>query len=192
MTRHMREDTVAPIGDDAEVRLMGLILAQSAMVGVAIGLYVSDVWITAEGTVLNGVLYGGTALAFQVIAYYVFKVFFQRGMDERARTQHAERNRSSRYRERQIDFDRRREDLELRRMEMEMEAELRFMEQNPNAARNPYGVVGDSFEQTHGAPKHASQRQQALDLGASKTKKSPTRGPDGKFASEKATKDDGE
>ena len=188
----MREDTVAPVADDAEVRLMGFILAQSAMVGVAIGLYVSEVWIKAEGTILNGVLYGGTALAFQVIAYYVFKVFFQRGMDERARMQHAERNRSSRYRERQIDFDRRREDLELRRMEMEMDSELRFMEQNPGVVRNPYGVVEDSFEELHGTPKHSSQRQQALELGPSKTKKSPARGPDGKFASKEATSDDGE
>ena len=187
----MREDTVAPVADDAEVRLMGLILAQSAMVGVAIGLYVSDVWIKADGTILNGVLYGGTALGFQVISYYVFKVFFQKGMDERARIQHIERNRSSRYRERQLDFDRRREELELRRMEMEMEAELRFMEQNPGASRNPYGVVEDSFEQMQEIPKHASQRQQALDLGASKTKKSPARGPDGKFA-KKATKGDSE
>ena len=187
----MREDTVAPVADDAEVRLMGLILAQSAMVGVAIGLYVSDVWIKAEGTILNGVLYGGTALGFQVISYYVFKVFFQRGMDERARIQHMERNRSSRYREKQLDFDRRREELEIRRMEIEMESELRFMEQNPGTKRNPYGIVEDSFEQTREAPKHVSQRQQALELGPSKTKNSPSRGPDGKFA-KKANESDTE
>jgi len=179
-------DEVSTVSDDAEVRLMGLILAQSAMVGVAIGLYVSNVWIKAEGTVLNGVLYGGTALGFQVIAYYVFKVFFQRGMDERARIQQAERSRSYRYREKQIDFDRRREELELRRMEMEMETELRYMEQNPgNVARNPYGVVEQMVEkQERDIPSHRSSKSEPLNLGGKATKpkgKQRQRGPDGRY-----------
>ena len=62
---------------DAEIRLMGLILAQSALVGVAVGVFDADVWLKNDTTWLNGFTYAMGAFFVQGIAYYVFKMFFE-------------------------------------------------------------------------------------------------------------------
>ena len=71
---------------DAEIRLMGLILAQSILVAVAVGIFSSGVWLpggTGASDWVNGLSYGMGALAVQVLAYYVFKMFFEQQMKER-------------------------------------------------------------------------------------------------------------
>ena len=39
---------------DAEIRLMGLILAQSALVGIGIGVFDAELWLITETPMLNG------------------------------------------------------------------------------------------------------------------------------------------
>ena len=72
---------------DAEIRLMGLILAQSTLVGVGIGIFDSEVWLMNDTPWLNGFTYAMGAFFVQGIAYYVFKMFFEQNLQEK--TAHA-------------------------------------------------------------------------------------------------------
>lgn len=129
---------------EAEIRLMGLILAQSALVGLAIGLFDADMWLNTEDPLVNGFTYAMAAFFVQGIAYYFFKMFFERNMQERVRMQNIERERQGRYRSMQYSFDNRRAEMELRMQEAQLEAEMRWMEQNPGKMPPSWGVPGGS------------------------------------------------
>lgn len=117
--------------DQAEIRLMGLILTQAVSIGIAIGVFDAEFWLKLDDPVVNGITYAMAAFAVQGVAYYLFKMFFQAGMDERARIASQEKERRSRYRSMEMTFDRRRQDMEIRMQEAQLEAELQWMEQNP-------------------------------------------------------------
>jgi len=158
---------------DAEIRLMGLILAQSALVGVAIGVFDAGVWLINETAWLNGFTYAMAAFFVQGIAYYVFKMFFEQGMQERVRTTNLDRNRQYQYRVMQENFDKRRADMELRMREAQLEQELRWMEQNPGQIPPSWGVQGGPpslvsqyyNEPPPNLPSHTAMIRQPLSLG---------------------------
>ncbi len=106
---------------EAEIRLMGLILAQSALVGLAIGLFDADMWLNTNDPMVNGFTYAMAAFFVQGIAYYFFKMFFEQNMQERVRIQNMERERQGRYRSMQYTFDNRRAEMELRMQEAQLE-----------------------------------------------------------------------
>lgn len=158
---------------DAEIRLMGLILAQSGLVGVAIGIFDAGVWLINETAWLNGFTYAMAAFFVQGIAYYVFKMFFEQGMQERVRTTNVDRNRQFQYRVMQENFDKRRSEMELRMKEAQLEQELRWMEQNPGQMPPSWGVSGGPpslVSQYYGdtppeLPTHSANVRQPLVLG---------------------------
>jgi len=127
---------------DAEIRLMGLILAQSALVGIAIGVFDAELWLISDTPMLNGFTYAMAAFFVQGIAYYFFKMFFEQNMQERVRTTQVEKSRQDRYRQMQLSFDNRRNDMEMRMQEAQLEQELRWMEQNPGKMPPSWGVPG--------------------------------------------------
>lgn len=129
---------------EAEIRLLGLILAQSTLVGVAIGVYDAELWIENDTPMLNGFTYAMGAFFIQGIAYYAFKVFFERGMRERARASQLDRDRNNKYRTMQQSFDQRRAEMELRMQEAQLERELIWMEANPGQMPPSWGVQGGS------------------------------------------------
>ena len=65
-----------PRGDQAEIRLMGLILTQAVTIGLAIAIFDAGIWLKLEEPSLNGVTYAMAAFAVQGLAYYLFKMFF--------------------------------------------------------------------------------------------------------------------
>jgi len=117
--------------DQAEIRLMGLILTQAVSIGIAIAVFDAEYWLKLDDPTVNGITYAMAAFAVQGVAYYLFKMFFQQGMDERARLAAQEKQRKTRYRSMEMNFDRRRQDMELRLQEAQLEAELNWLEQNP-------------------------------------------------------------
>ena len=125
---------------EAEIRLMGLILAQSALVGLAIGLFDADMWLNTNDPLVNGFTYAMAAFFVQGIAYYFFKMFFEQNMQERVRIQNMERERQGRYRSMQYQFDNRRAEMELRMQEAQLEAELNWMEKNPGKMPPSWGM----------------------------------------------------
>ena len=185
---------------EAEIRLLGLILAQSALVGVAIGVFDADVWLKNETAMLNGFTYAMAAFFVQGIAYYMFKVFFEQGMRERARLSQMDRQRSMKYRNMQNTFDNRRAEMEIRMQEAQLEAELRWMEQNPGQMPPSWGVAGGSrslvgsYDSQGGAatqfdgsriPTHQASAPSPLSLGVSEDSDVPLKKdgtPDKRYA----------
>jgi len=183
---------VVAVDDDmqheAEIRLLGLILAQSALVGLGIGVFDADVWLKNETAMLNGFTYAMAAFFVQGIAYYMFKVFFEQGMRERARLSQMDRQRSMKYRSMQNSFDNRRAEMELRMQEAQLEKELRWMEANPGQMPPSWGVQGGSpsligqYDNRGGAaaqfdgsriPTHQANSPAPLSLGVSEETEVP-------------------
>lgn len=158
---------------DAEIRLMGLILSQSALVGLAIGIFDSNLWLVNPSPTVNGITYAMGAFAVQGLAYYFFKMFFEQNMQEKARLGEMEKTRQSRYRNMQSTMDSRRSEMELRMQEAQMETELRWMEQNPGKMPPTWGIHGgqphfvDNMSNFNpGIPIHEAAVEQPLKLGA--------------------------
>lgn len=159
---------------DAEIRLMGLILAQSALVGIAIGVFDAELWLISDTPMLNGFTYAMAAFFVQGIAYYFFKMFFEQNMQERVRATGVEKSRQDRYRQMQLSFDNRRNDMEMRMQEAQLEQELRWMEQNPGKMPPSWGVPGgsqsliaqhDADAFNPGIPSHEAEVKQPINLG---------------------------
>ena len=180
--------------DQAEIRLLGLILMQSMSIGMAVGIYHAGIWLAHEDPVVNGMTYAMGAFAIQGIAYYVFKMFFQQSMDERATMAQMERERRNRYSNMQTNFEQRRQDMELRMQEQQLDSELRWMEANPgktppwlasrmdNDPTNDLTIAASAFANI---PTHNADEEQKLDLGLSFDNEEKTSGKasgaDGKF-----------
>ena len=165
---------------DAEIRLMGLILAQSALVGIAIGVFDAKLWLISETPMLNGFTYAMAAFFVQGIAYYFFKMFFEQNMQERVQATNVEKNRQNRSRQMQLSFDNRRNEMEMRIQEAQFEKELRWMEMNPGKMPPSWGVPGgsqslvsqyDSEQFNPGIPNHEAEVKQPINLGIKEEEK---------------------
>ena len=158
---------------EAEIRLLGLILTQSALVGLAIGVFDSDIWLNNDDALVNGFTYAMAAFFIQGIAYYFFKMFFEQNMQERVKMQNIERQRQNRFKNMQSTFDNRRAEMELRMQEAQLEAELRWMESNPGKMPPSWGVQGGSpslvkqYENKliTNPPAHQAEVKQPINLG---------------------------
>jgi len=162
--------------DKSEMRLTGLILTQSALVGVAIGIYDAGLWLPGgenANQYVNGMTYAMGALAVQILAYYLFKMFFEEQMQERVRMSEMQRQRDYRFREQQFNYDQRRSDMELRMQEMQLEKELLWMQQNPgkmppsmmsNSQSGISGLGVDLFN-TSKPPSHNANVTQSTSFG---------------------------
>ncbi len=174
--------------DQAEIRLMGLILTQAISIGIAVGIFDAGLWLKLDDATLNGVTYAMAAFAVQGLAYYLFKMFFQQGMDEKARMAAQERERRNRYRNMEFTFDRRRQDMEMRMQEAQLEAELNWMEKNPG--KTPPWVEARMYGSGLGTgafmpelERESAPLSLGLDFSEEKEDKEskPSRGSDGKF-----------
>jgi len=164
---------------DSEIRLMGLIISQSALIGVAVAIFDSKLWLVNDETWMNGLNYAMGAFALQGLAYYLFKMFFERNLRERARISEFQRQQQSRFRNIQVSFDQRRSDMELRKQEMELEKELRWMQENPDKVMTPPSFLTENRDVNNmanlgldyhstfnpGIPAHSTNVQQPLGLG---------------------------
>ena len=178
----------APMPDEHQnqIRLMGLILVQALSIGLAVGIFDAEFWIVLSTPAMNGVTYAMAAFAVQGLAYYLFKMFFQQGMDEKARTAAMERERRMRYRSMETTFDRRRQDMEMRMQEMQLENELRWMESNPGKMPTWASLENQEKIFNPKPPSHNAAGQESINLGLSfeeeeEEEKDKKRGTDGKF-----------
>tara|TARA_R100000231_G_scaffold139200_1_gene119609 strand:+ start:692 stop:1288 length:597 start_codon:yes stop_codon:yes gene_type:complete len=171
--------------DQAEIRLMGLILTQAVSIGIAIAVFDAEYWLKLDDPTVNGITYAMAAFAVQGVAYYLFKMFFQQGMDERARIAAQEKQRRTRYRSMEMSFDRRRQDMEIRMQEAQLEAELNWMEQNPGQTP-PWieqRMMGTGTGTTDFVPKSSAPLSLGFDFDNEKKPAERLRGADGKYKS---------
>ncbi len=120
--------------DNSELRLTGLILAQSALIGVAVGVFDSGIWLPAgqsQDSWVSGMTYAMAALAVQIVAFYIFKMFFEQSMQQRVRMQNRQKEYEMRVRGMQGEHEQRRMELQLRIQEMQLEKDLAAFRQNP-------------------------------------------------------------
>lgn len=154
--------------DTTEMRLTGLILAQSALIGVAVGIFDKGIWLPAGATEnewVNGMTYSMGALAIQILAYYIFKMFFEQQMQEKVRMGEMQRQRSSAFREQQWNYDQRRVEMELRMQEMQLEKELLWMQANPGQAfPEVMHKTGVNFN-NEVIPNHTAIKSETLSMG---------------------------
>ena len=163
------------MSDTDEMKMTGLILAQSALVGVAVGVFSAGLWLPSGSdadSTINGMTYAMGALAVQTIAYYIFKMFFEQNMKERVQIAEMQRQRSEQFRNQQMGFDQRRLDLELRVQEMQLENELRMLQADPSRITPSFnsGAVGGTGVDYHntfnpGIPLHNAENETPLNLG---------------------------
>jgi len=173
--------------DQAEIRLMGLILTQAVSIGIAVAVFDGELWIDLNEPTTNGITYAMAAFAVQGLAYYLFKMFFQQGMDERARMATQERERRNRYRSMEFTFDRRRQDMEMRMQEAQLETELKWMEENPG--KTPPWIEARMYSDTMGTADfipEVTKNVNPLTLGVDfaegkKDASGRVRGSDGKY-----------
>ena len=180
----MSNSAPLPEHDQSEIRLMGLILMQSMSIGLAVGIFDADLWIDLDDPMVNGVTYSMAAFAVQGLAYYIFKMFFQQGMDDKARMASMERERRNRYRSMEVNFDSRRQDMEMRMQEAQLETELKWMEENPG--KTPPWVQQRISQPPSGysdfVPNTSIKEPLSLGLDFNPEEKSnKVRGADGKF-----------
>ena len=176
MTSLVDKAEVTEMSDADEMKMTGLILAQSALVGVAVGVFSAGLWLpggsNAESTI-NGMTYAMGALAVQTIAYYLFKMFFEQGMKEKVQIAEMQRTRQDAFRQQQFGFEQRRADLELRVQEMQLENELRMLHEDPsrispgfNGSNVTAGIQGDYHNTFNpGIPVHQADNNTPLNLG---------------------------
>ena len=153
------------MSDTDDMKMTGLILAQSALVGIAVGVFASGLWLPAgsDGEAWqSGTTYAMGALAVQTIAYYLFKMFFEQGMKEKVQIAEMQRQRTSQFKQQQFGFEQRRADLELKVQEMQLENELRMLHEDPT--RITPGVGSDAFNPGI-IPNHDSKNDAPMNLG---------------------------
>jgi len=165
-----------------DMKMTGLILAQSALVGVAVGVYDAGIWLpagSAGDSWVNGMTYSMGALAVQTLAYYFFKMFFEQQMQERVQMAELQRSRTQNIRQTQMTFDQRRSELEMRMQEAQLENELRWMSENPDKVSpsfNGSNFSGLSKSQDYHntfnpglVPTHGANGEKPLELGLNRT-----------------------
>ena len=179
--------------NEAEIRLMGLILSQSILVGLAVGIYDAELWLVNDSPSINGMTYSMGAFFVQGLAYYFFKMFFEQNMQEKARQSTFERERQQRYRGMQNTFDARRSEMEMTMQEKQLELELQWMESNPGQVpptwnRTPTAVLSEATEAFNpGVPKHQADISKPINLGVGEDddKKKTDGTPDKRFKENK-------
>tara|TARA_B100000131_G_scaffold287225_1_gene297705 strand:+ start:1447 stop:2067 length:621 start_codon:yes stop_codon:yes gene_type:complete len=174
MTSLVDRAEVIQMSDTDEMKMTGLILSQSALVGVAVGVFSAGLWLpggSEADSMIDGMTYAMGALAVQTIAYYLFKMFFEQGMKEKVQIAEMQRTRQDAFRQQQFGFEQRRADLELRVQEMQLENELRMLQENPERITPGFnsgaiGQVGDYHNTFNpGIPTHQAENNTPLNLG---------------------------
>jgi len=158
------------MSDTDDMKMTGLILAQSALVGIAVGVFASGLWLPAgsDGAPWqSGTTYAMGALAIQTIAYYLFKMFFEQGMKEKVQIAEMQRQRTNQFKQQQFGFENRRADLELRVQEMQLENELRMLQEDPSRISPGLANAGDYHQAFNPGviPTHDASNDAPMNLG---------------------------
>ena len=87
-----------------ELRVLGLISFVSILVGSAIAVFDAGLWLKDDTTYTNSITYTMGAFTLQGMAYFIYKMLAQDGMDQRAVISNMQRNMSRQMQNQQMRF----------------------------------------------------------------------------------------
>mgnify|MGYP003135118449 FL=1 len=161
-----------------ELRIFGLISFVSILVGAAIAVFDARLWLYDESTYTNAITYTMGAFTLQGMAYFIYKMLAQDGMDQKAMLSNMQRNMSRQMQEQQMRFAQAQMNMEIKKQEVAFAKQMEMLEEDPEVQQY-LSLMGVEDET---APQHKAQEKKALKLGGGDTRK---RNADGTYAKKK-------
>mgnify|MGYP003134253324 CR=1 FL=1 len=161
-----------------ELRVLGLISFVSILVGCSIAVFDAGLWLKDDSTYTNAITYTMGAFTLQGMAYFIYKMLAQDGMDQRAIISNMQRNMSRQMQSQQMRFAQAQMDMEIKKQEVAFAKQLEELEKDPEVQQY-LGLMSGEVEPE--APAHKANTKQSLNLGGGGRK----RNADGTYAKTK-------
>lgn len=155
-----------------ELRVLGLISFVSILVGCAIAVFDASLWLTSPDTYTNAITYTMGAFTLQGMAYFIYKMLAQDGMDQRAVIANMQKNMSRTMQAQQMKFAQRQMQMEIKKQEAIFSKQMEDLEKDPEVQDYIRLMEGDEV------PAHKADTKKPMKLGNQTGK----RNPDGTFA----------
>lgn len=161
-----------------ELRIFGLITMVSVLVGCAIAVFDSKLWLYDDHTYTNAITYTMGAFTLQGMGYFIYKLLAQDGMDQKAMLSNMQRNMTRQMQEQQMRFAQAQMNMEIKKQEASFARQMEQLEKDPEVQEyiSLMGVENESF-----VPQHKASEKKPLQLGG----KERERNADGTFATSK-------
>ena len=158
-----------------ELRVLGLISFVSILVGCAIAVFDAELWLTSVDTYTNAITYTMGAFTLQGMAYFIYKMLAQDGMDQRAVIANMQKNMSRTMQAQQMKFAQRQMEMEIKKQEAVFSRQMEDLEKDPEVQDYIRLMEGEQ------APSHKADTKKPMKLGNQAGQQSQ-RNPDGTFA----------
>jgi hypothetical protein len=155
-----------------ELRVLGLRSFVSILVGCAIAVFDAQLWLTSPDTYTNAITYTMGAFTLQGMAYFIYKMLAQDGMDQRAVIANMQKNMSRTMQAQQMKFAQRQMEMEIKKQEAIFSQQMEQLEQDPEVQDYIKLMEGDE------APAHKADTKKPMKLG----NQTGRRNADGTFA----------
>lgn len=161
-----------------ELRVLGLISFVSILVGCAIAVFDSELWLTSESTYTNSITYTMGAFTLQGMAYFIYKMLAQEPMDQKAMMSNMQKTMSRQMQAQQMKFAQAQMEMEIKKQEAVFAKQMEELEKDPEV-QEYLSLMNTPTEPT--SPQHKAKSEKPLSLGAKEGRK---RNADGTFAKE--------
>jgi hypothetical protein len=161
-----------------ELRVLGLISFVSILVGCAIAVFDAGLWLTSPDTYTNGITYTMGAFTLQGMAYFIYKMLAQDGMDQRAIVSNMQRNMTRQMQNQQMRFAQAQMEMEIKKQEVSFAKQMEALEEDPEVQQY-LGLMSGEIEPE--APQHKANTKKPMKLGGDTRK----RNSDGTYAKKK-------
>ncbi|MAB58433.1 MAG: hypothetical protein CL524_12950 [Aequorivita sp.] len=155
-----------------ELRVLGLISFVSILVGCAIAVFDASLWLTSPDTYTNAITYTMGAFTLQGMAYFIYKMLAQDGMDQRAVIANMQKNMSRTMQAQQMKFAQRQMQMEIKKQEAVFSRQMEELEKDPEV--QDYIRLMEADE----VPTHKADTKKPMKLG----NQTSQRNADGTFA----------
>jgi hypothetical protein len=155
-----------------ELRVLGLISFVSILVGCAIAVFDAELWLTSPDTYTNAITYTMGAFTLQGMAYFIYKMLAQDGMDQRAVIANMQKNMSRTMQAQQMKFAQRQMEMEIKKQEAVFSQQMQKLEEDPEV--QDYIKLMEEGD----VPAHKADTKKPMKLG----NQTGRRNPDGTYA----------
>ena len=129
-----------------ELRVLGLISFVSILVGCAIAVFDAGLWLKDDSTYTNSITYTMGAFTLQGMAYFIYKMLAQDGMDQRAVISNMQKNMTRQMQNQQMRFAQAQMEMEIKKQEVNFAKQMEELEKGPEVQQY-LGLMGMQEEQ---------------------------------------------